>query len=314
MIDQLFANHKEVAAKKLAEQYETGKFDSISRLNFSQRQEFSLALAEEKNKQRGVNPVIYNGEAYIHPETFDMVSVNDGSSAKEQTILMNYPAVRDNEGYLQIYVNGEWRKINNSKDVKFTVSNNPADIDPNFHPPTTEKLGADQGELAGLTVPEAQLAKTEQPAVMLPVVVLDLQDDPGEILIRGYGRKQGTLPGLIINTDNEGNPVSARITIISGVVRLFREGDNLNAGGGGGFNEKTALWMKLKGNTLYYLFADLDQAEAFDQRYVEGNGEVTQGYTGIVPSNLSFEVVSGKKQDKRITWIGATLMMEADNH
>src|SRR5690606_7830245 len=104
------------------------------------------------------------------------------------------------------------------------------------------------------------------------------------------------------------------ITIISGVVRLFREGDNLNAGGGGGFNEKTALWMKLKGNTLYYLFADLDQAEAFDQRYVEGNGEVTQGYTGIVPSNLSFEVVSGKKQDKRITWIGATLMMEADNH
>lgn len=302
------------AIQALVGDYMSGKLKEISSMNFEQRKAFSIALAEEKNKQRGVNPVIYNGEAYIHPETFDMVSVNDGSSAKEQTILMNYPAVRDNEGYLQIYVNGEWRKINNSKDVKFTVSNNPADIDPNFNPPTTEKLGADRGELAGLTVPEAALAKTERPAVMMPIVVLDLQDDPGEIFIHGYGRKQGTLPVVAVETDANDNAVSARLVIVSGVGRLYKEGSSATAGGSSGFNAKTALWMELKGNTLFYLFAYDDQARNFEETYVQGSGEVTKGYSGVVPSNLSFAVVSGKKEDKRVVWLDAFFMIEADNH
>ncbi|MCZ2126334.1 MAG: hypothetical protein LC099_00995 [Anaerolineales bacterium] len=308
-LDAALAKQGATMMGELVQKFLAGEIGDISFLPFKQRKEFSTALVAERRAWRGDIVITYNGEAYIHPETFKMMSVNDGSSAKERAMIIDYPAVRDDEGYLHIFYGDEWVKIPNSKDVKFAVTDDPHDPDINW--PTTEKLGADRGELAGLTIMQVALAKTEQPAVMLPIVVLDLLETPGEIMIRGYGRKQGTLPALIIKTDASGNPVSAELMISTGVGRLYKEGSNLQAGGE--FDERSVLWRELNSNTLYYMIFYSDQAQGFDGRYIQGSGEVTTGYSGFVPSSQSFKVVTGEQQDKRMVWIDGRLMMEAGN-
>ncbi len=302
----------ELPPEEQAAQYLAGKVQDVSVLNFEQRKAFSIALAEKREAERKDKSITYNGEAYIHPETFDMVSLNDGSTAKEREIQMYYPAARDDDGYLHIYVDGEWIKINNSKDVKFEISDDPHNPDITW--PTTEKLGADRGELAGLTVPQAGLARKEESTVMVPFLVLKVNEAPGEIMIRGYGRKQGTLPGLIIESDGHGNPVLARQTIVSGIGRLYWEGKNTTAGGTGNLDSRSELWQKLGDNTLYYLFAYADQSGSFDSVYVQGSGEVTMDYTGLAPSSKSLKVIIGDQKDKYMTWLNGLFLMEADNH
>jgi PBP1b-binding outer membrane lipoprotein LpoB len=55
--------------ERLLTAYLAGEEIDVSGLNPAEFREFSTALAERRNAERGINPIIYNNEAYISPTT-----------------------------------------------------------------------------------------------------------------------------------------------------------------------------------------------------------------------------------------------------
>jgi hypothetical protein len=206
---------------------------------------------------------------------------------------------------------GAWIQINGSKNVRYEITNDP--FDPNIKWPDTEKVQAEwmaeqDKELAGLTIPQAILGSKAYPASMIPIVILD--KELGEIEIGGFGLS-GTIKGLIIEKDSQGNPIAARIILLTGIDALY--GNDLNDGGGSGkLRESSPLFKNLKENTLYYLMYIIDQQESFRVSYPQLSGEVTGNYSGLIPSNKVGQVMSGKLNDDDLILINGDLLIDVN--
>ena len=298
--------------EELVQKFMAGDVDDISSLSMEQRMRFSQAYVEVLNQKRGANPVVYKNQSYIDPITGKFLDINNGTSMQEQTIQMYLPAYENAEGYLMVQTpEGAWIQINGSKNVRYEITNDP--FDPNIKWPDTEKVQAEwmaeqDKELAGLTIPQAILGSKAYPASMIPIVILD--KELGEIEIGGFGLS-GTIKGLIIEKDSQGNPIAARIILLTGIDALY--GNDLNDGGGSGkLRESSPLFKNLKENTLYYLMYITDQQESFRVSYPQLSGEVTGNYSGLIPSNKVGQVMSGKLNDDDLILINGDLLIDVN--
>ncbi|MBL1171305.1 MAG: hypothetical protein HND45_02555 [Chloroflexi bacterium] len=289
---------------EIVQKFMDGDVDNLSSLSMEQKMLFSQAYAEKLNQKRGARPVIYNNESYIDPITGKFLDVKNGTSKQEQTIQMYLPAYENDQGYLMVQTpDGQWIQIKGSKDVKYEVTNDP--FDPNIKWPDTEKVQAEwlaepDKVLAGLTIPQAVLGSIAYPASMMPIFILD--KELGEIKIGGFGL-DGTFRGLIIEKDTQGNPLAARVVLLTGVSTLY--GDNLAARSGGSLKELSTLWRKLEENTLYYLIYMTDQEKSFNITYPQLSGNVIINYSGL--SLFSNQI------GNNIILINGSVLMVADN-
>ncbi|MBL8091060.1 MAG: hypothetical protein JNJ43_12065 [Anaerolineales bacterium] len=294
--------------EELVQKYFAGEIDDLSFLTFEQQKSFSIVLNKQKNEQRGENPIVYNNEAYIHPETFDMVSTEDGSTAKDQTIQMYYPIVRDDEGYLHVFADDQWVKINNSRDVNFQIFDTLEEVKAEITMPTTEILGADSGERAGLTVPEAVFVGLPgKPGVMMPIILLN--KSIGQIYLSGGG-KIPTQQVLII----ENNLTARKIIITAPSLRLFQEGTDLDLRSSGFLQEHYPIFEAIEENAVYYFIFRKDQQQNFSNTYpaLSGN-EPTSNYDGLAESADTFNIVAGNMVSNEFVWLDGTVFIKSDN-
>jgi hypothetical protein len=299
--------------EELVQKFMAGDVEDISSLSVEQQMRFTQAYAEVLNQKRGANPVVYKNQSYIDPITGKFLDINNGTSKQEQTIQMYLPAYENAEGYLMVQTpDGQWIQIKGSKDVRYDVTNDP--FDPNIKWPDAEIVDPQwvpsaNRDLIGLTIPQYALAaKTDYPQSMIPIVILD--KTLGEMRIGGFGLT-GSLRGLIVEKDAGGNPIGARVIILTGNLGLF--GTDLTARSSGKLDEITPFWQKLDGNTLYYLLYHTDQTKWFDASYPQLSGEATANYTGFVTSDESHQTIINQINSQDFIWIDGTLLMKADN-
>lgn len=296
---------------EIVQKFMDGDVDDLSSLSMEQQMRFSQAYAEKLNQQRGARPVIYNNESYIDPITGKFLDIKNGTSKQEQTIQMYLPAYENDQGYLMVQApDGQWIQIKGSKDVRYEVTNDP--FDPNIKWPDTEKVDStvieENKDLIGLTIPQYILGRKNHPTSMIPIVILD--KELGEIEIGGFGLS-GTIKGLIIKKDSQGNPIAARIILLTGIDALY--GNDLNDGGGSGkLRESSPLFKNLKENSLYYLIYITDQQKSFRLSYPQLSGEVTGNYSGLIPSNKVGQVMSGKLNDDDLILINGDLLIDVN--
>jgi len=295
----------------LVQKFMDGDVENLSSLSVEQQMLFSQVYAEKLNQQRGARPVIWNNESYIDPITGKFLDINNGTSMQEQTIQMYLPAYENAEGYLMVQTpDGQWIQIEESKNVRYEVTNDP--FDPNINWPDTEKMDPQwipeaYKDLADLPIPQYMLTQKGVPFSMIPIVILD--KELGEIKIGGFGQT-GLLRGLIIEKDAQGNPIGARVILLTGGLGLI--GTDLTAKSNGQLDEISQFWQKLEEESLYYLIYATDQKKMFDNGYPQLNGEVTADYSGLVPSDQSHQVITGQKKSHNLILIEGNTLMIAD--
>ncbi len=202
---------------------------------------------------------------------------------------------------------GEWIQIQGSKDVRYEVTNDP--FDPNIKWPDAEIVDPQwvsetDKNLIGLPIPQYMLGQKDWPASMVPIVILS--KELGEIRIGSFGLA-GSLKGLVIEKDIQGNPITARTILLTGNLPLF--GTNLTARSNGKLDEISQFWQNLEENTLYYLIYQTDQKQRFDDGYPQLDGEVTNDYSGLVTSDQSHQVVTGQIKSQDLVLIEGFLLM-----
>lgn len=80
------------AVEQLLTAHLTGESIDVSSLSAAEFRDFSTQLAEQRNDERGINPVIYNGEAYLSPDSYRLMDY-DGHPDMNETIQMYLPVV-----------------------------------------------------------------------------------------------------------------------------------------------------------------------------------------------------------------------------
>ncbi|MCZ2128156.1 MAG: hypothetical protein LC099_10335 [Anaerolineales bacterium] len=302
-------------AKEMAQLYLDGEIDSsvIDSLPLALRQEFSIAYCDLKNELRGDNPVIWTDPSgkkfYIDPNTGDFLPVDNGTTAKEQTITLYLPKVVDAEGYTHIFYEGGWVKIAGSQNIKSAEDIKNGD----FNWPDTEIVDLqwvteENKHLLGLTIPEYEFKKDDgRQRTMQPIIILS--KEVGGINIVGFG-DAGTLIGYIIN---ENNPFSVQTVLLTGNMALYE--DNLTARSSGKITTRTPFWQELGENNLYYVMYLTDQKAAFATTYPRSNGEeVTTDYEGLAPPHLTEGIITGEKTSNDLVLITANqLVKESGN-
>lgn len=281
-------------------QYLAGRIQDASALNFEQRKTFSIAYNELKNEQRESKSVTHtdrnNNTTYLG---------SDGKFHPEkQTIDKYIPRVTDSEGYIHLFLNGVWIKIEDSQNIQYDNFEN------DFNWPDTEitdpaYLNEENKGLTGLTIPEVALKlKQDNPSSMIPIIISS--KEIGEINIPGFG-DAGTLFGYPVY-ENDG--YSTTRVILTGNPALF--GDGLLARSSGDINEVTRFWQDLEENTLYYMIFSTDQKAFFASSYPNSNGaEVTANYGGLAPSNLAADVLTtGGEKSGEIALIIARILVK----
>lgn len=260
--------------------YLAGEVVDVSVLSEEELAEFSSELAEKMNAERGINPVIYNGEAYISPGNYMMMNY-DGHPDRNETITM-YHAIEgfDEEGNLQINVNGEVITIENSANMDWRQRvTDPRD--PNFNWPNTEKYA----KAGGLTEAQGRVAKGFE---LFPAILLD--KDPGIIYLEGFGERS-TYRFLTVITDSSGKPILTREILVFGGPDMYlqEEGSASTYVSGIGIQEQYLdFYKKLSENTVYYLGGLADQKFMY-----EALGFNLDGYSGIIDSSDTYPTIDG---------------------
>ncbi|GER80791.1 conserved hypothetical protein [Candidatus Denitrolinea symbiosum] len=265
---------------------------------------FSQVYAEKLNQD--VNAAIYNQRYYINPKTFSMSELNDGSSKKEQTIQINLPAYKDDEGYLVVKTpEGQWVRIENSLGVDWNmIIDDPNDSRINW-PTSTKGLSKPQW-LVGLDE-----SGKEGAAIIKPIIILD--PVIGEIALENdYGQMVKNMQILDINqTDSAGNPLSARLSllIVGGDFRIFEEGvDQMTSvSAGAEIEEYGRFWQEIKENTnkAYYLIVSQNQPYNLSLAW---NININN-WKGLMLGDKSFESFkNGLEENNLLVLIGYSLI------
>lgn len=288
------------AVDELLTRYEAGESIDVSHLSSTEFVEFSAKLAEKKNTDRGVNPIIYNNEKYIDPEDLK-VKDYDGHPDMNETIQMYVPiAGKDGQGNLQFDSNGELITIPGSANVDWNMQiSDPYDTRIDW--PKTEPMPE-----TGISEVQSKLDIFKM--VLSPMIFLGKQ--VGELKLDSNVGTFDTLSTLAfydIETDAVGNPVLARMILTIGVnYNLFEEGGTLDAQAFmGQVPENSYVYQGLQANAVYYVGISPRQTEDFEQSRIFFDGN-----QGIVAGNKSLEVITGQEtNDKDMVLANANLLI-----
>ena len=281
------------------EAYLNGELDNISNLNSQEFIQFSSKLAEKKNANRGVDPIIFNNE-YIDPSDHKLKEY-DGHPDMNETIQMYVPiAGKDEQGNLQFMVNGQLATIANSAGVDWNmVISDPNDARIDW--PKTSPLKA-------TGMPEAQSMVKDFGIVLNPMVFLGKQ--VGELKLDSNVGTFDTLSTLAfydIETDAVGNPVLARMILTIGVnYNLFEEGGTLDTQAFmGQVPENSYVYQGLQANAVYYAGISPRQTEDFEQSRI-----LFDGNQGIIAGDRSLKVITGQEtNDKDMVVANANILI-----
>ncbi len=279
--------------------YEAGENLDISNLTQEEFVEFSAKLAEKKNEKRGINPIIYNNEAYISPDNYMMMNY-DGHPDMNETIEMFVPIVgKDSEGNLQFENKGEIVTIPGSAEMDWDMRVSEL-RDPRINWPKT-KVGEN-----GLTEPERKMSLG---VVITPMIMLD--KDLGQFYLSGKNAMmESTLNLYQIETDEAGNPLLAKKIIIHvGQCRLYAEGSSLeeraNYGIRGSIQETSrSFYNALVENAIYYVSGLSDPTSSYNTMEVD-----VSGYRGIVPSSEVRSVLLRETQNDQDMLVSHIIML-----
>lgn len=281
-----------LSAEQLAEKFLAGDIEDISSLEAEQCIAFSKALAAQKNKPRDTRRATYKNEAYLDPETLTMRQLADGRTIQEQTIEMFLAACNDDEGVLTVILpNGEAVKINGSQGVDWNM----LVTDP--HDPRIDWPAPSKNQ--ELSKPQWWLARSEtegDTTVLKPIFMLEPKI-ASIFLENFYGKPIESLQFFYVETDQAGNPISARISILieRGSTEMFEEGNDSYTNSGAGFRDFGAFWEYLNANSnqVYYLIVPQDQPDAMKAKW----DIKTDNWSGIVAGDQAFDTFTGRAQN-----------------
>ena len=274
------------AVEQLLTAHLAGESIDVSSLSATEFREFSTQLAEQRNSERGVNPVIYNGEAYLDPNSYRLMDY-DGHPDMNETIQMYLPVVgKDGDGNLQIVNHdGAIVTIDNSADVDWNMRVTDPN-DPRIEWPKTEVYDG------GYT--EAQ-HRVNLGYTLFPAILLD--KDYGIIFLEGASGGQGGWEKsiwrfLLIETDQLNNPILAREILVMGGVKMYRYEEGLNLGVPSGITvERDYLEFQknMPENCVYYLAGNYDEVKTFGEK---GMNVTMDNYFGLIYGNEAFNLIN----------------------
>lgn len=282
--------------ENLYNQYFAGEKIDVSTLSEEEWVELSIKLAEKKNQARGINPIIYNNEAYVSPDNYMLMNY-DGHPDMSETIEMFVPIVgKDENGNLQFENKGETITIPGSAEMDWNMIVSSTQ-DTRIDWPQTEPLKS------GLTDVEQKLDMFG--VVLTPMIMLD--KDLGQFYLSGEGSvMQSTLKFLKIETDAVGNPIYARRILLNGVsFWLYEEGSALF--GRSSINEIeewSSFYNELSENIIYYVGGSSNPVKTYDSMKVS-----IEGYKGIVPTSDIRPVLLGEKQNDKDILVSPTVLL-----
>ena len=269
---------------QLLADYLAGEEVDTSVLNPADFSEFSRKLAKKLNAERGINPVVYNNEAYISPDNFMMMNY-DGHADMDETITMYYPIDGfDTVGNLQVNMNGIVTTIENSADVDWNQRvTDPKD--PNFNWPKTDVYSAGYTEAQG---------RVEKGFEIFPAILLS--KDSGIVFLEEFGEKS-LYPFLTIISDSTGKPILARefLAFAGPKFYLQEEGSSFTTVSSISIDQNwQSFYETLSENTIYYLAGLADQELFYDLLQFHLNG-----YSGIVEVGDVYPVLDQKKTNNK---------------
>ena len=280
-----------------------GESIDVSQLSPAEFGAFSTQLADKRNAERGINPIIYNNEAFISPETYRMTPY-DGHPDQNETIQMYLPVVgKDSAGNLQILnQDGQTITITNSADVDWNmVVTDPND--PRIDWPTTKVLDS------GFVEAQYRVYYPENPTNLLPAILLD--NSSGNIFLEGEKQDlEVNYRFVIIETDDQKNPILVREILVIGspTFNLYAEGTPIKEIGSP-WNEKeySSFYKNLEINHVYYIGGQSDQ----DRAYLEIKKCSPQNYSGIIVGNDVYAIFLNQlKNDNDMIVLAASVFLK----
>jgi len=268
--------------ESLVTAYMSGEEIDVSGLSPTEFREFSTQLAAERNAERGINPVIYNNEAYVNPENYMMMNY-DGHPDLNETIKMYLPiAGKDSEGNLQIANHdGEIVTIEKSADVDWNmIVTDPND--PRIDWPTTKILDS------GFVEAQYRVYSPKYPTDLIKAVLLD--KTTGNLFLSGEEQwLEISYHFVIIETDRKNNPILARVILVVGMpyFNLYAEGTALkDIGHTVSEPDYSSFYQNLEVNRAYYIGGPTNQ----DGAYLEIKKCKPQKYSGVIVGNDVYSI------------------------
>ena len=272
-----------------------GESIDVSSLSPTEFREFSTQLAEQRNEERGINPIIYNGEAYLDPNSYRLMDY-DGHPDMNETIQMYLPVVgKDSAGNLQIRnQNGQIVTIANSADVDWnmvvTDLNDPRIDWPNL-PEVVDGLNEINWHLS-------DHFRNTNKTFIVPAILLD--KTMGQIFMEGRGK--GFIPLFrfltVAETDVSGEPLLFRLSLmIPNTTQLAIENSDFwTKAYGVSVMEEDDFYINLQENSVYYMGNYQDQGAMWDFNY----NTTMDAYQGLITDNEITSILThqgGNTQD-----------------
>ena len=282
------------AVEQLLASYLAGESIDVSNLSPAEFRKFSTKLAEKRNAERGINPIIYNNEAYISPDNYMMMNY-DGHPDQNETIQMYLPVVgKDSAGNLQILnQDGQTITIAHSADVDWNM----VVTDP--HDPRIDWPNLPINSFSGLTLTEYILSDTIKggnKSFIIPTILLD--KTKGQIFMEGRGK--GMIPNFrfltVADIDENGMPISFRLSLlILNSTGLTMEDSDFLASAGLTVFDHESFFVNLQENSVYYMGIHQDQDAVWDKNY---NTSMI-AYEGLITDNKIISILTHQTENWR---------------
>lgn len=289
---------------EIVQKYLAGEMDSISNLSLEKQNAFRLILTEqlkESTKLRLIFTEPGTGQrVYLDWETGTMRKVEEGG---EQTIATIREISVNADGSINLHENGQANPIAGSQ---YVTNWNEIITDPNSTsvdwPKTKPGNSGFPGAQWFLTLNEETVYKRvvfgEKKVLKIPVKGPD-----GRIILLD------TLPTYKIVTDQDGNPLYARLVFCSaaGKIDYFVEGNTFEDVSRASDIERTIL-KNMDGYSVYFIGFETKQKAIVDAE------DVNFGYKNKVPQTNSGEVLLGRKtDDKNLLHVLVRMLIKGKN-
>lgn len=298
------------SAEEQAELFLSSKGDlETSLLTPKERADFSSALVEKINADRGVYPATFKDEAYLDYASFRMKNLTDGSSPSQQTFPLFFPVSVDEEGYLEVRnTDGSWATIAGSRGIDWSmVVSSPDDPRIDWPLPMVNKDNHCGGRGGPDQFLAPQLEIPENAGSQIPVVLLE--KNIGQIFLEGESpRFFSFLRFLTVTTDSAGNPVYARNSIVTWFrYCLMEEGSDADYFndvamqnpkmlddylGNPANKDLIALWETIGTNHVYHLGLVMDQ-----EYVITVKKSNTDRWKGLAPLKDAYAILAGEVEN-----------------
>lgn len=278
------------ASSALDTYLESGSIDT-SEMSTAEFAEFSKALAEKRNADRGISVVVFdNGDgnpAYID-NNLDMKPY-DGNPDQNEIIEMFLPvAGKDSAGNLQVEQDGKIITISNSADVDWnmivTDPNDPRIDWPIDHP----KRSLDW----------AMTEYPTGPVVLKPMILLDKTTH--DFFIENHGMTKGFKVLSVEETDANGMPILLRVSLIVNTMPvLMEEGTDLRIEPENirSMDENDRFVISLQTNSIYYIGLYTGGDQTVKSNFTKGAS--IDNYQGIIKGNEAISILTNQEKNQQ---------------